>query len=436
MTPIRGVLSASLLCLAPWLALAQPLDALPEPLTLEYALSLADELHPEVLAVQADQARALAEREGVSASQAISADIEGRLRWVMPPAFLDEGRADDHRLGLVLRKPLHDFGRSEAARGAAEWAMRGGDYRHQLVLDTRRLRIMEAFFNVLLADMAYDRDMEGLAVAFIQLDRMRNRQELGQASDIVILELERNFEQARHQLSLSNNEQRATRARLANLLNRPGMLPSTLARPVLKHSDRQLPDLDSLFDVAAQNNPEILALQAQVVAMQQRVAAARAGAMPRLDGELEASHYTREQRSNDRWRAGVYLTVPIYSGGRVDAAVASERAGLYEAQAELEQARFALRQQLLDTVLQLQSLRLQYEQAMSEQRYRDLYLDRSRAIYEMEVRSDLGDAMVRLSEAQLALAQANYRLALTWEQLDLLLGKTSEAAALTASAGE
>jgi outer membrane protein TolC len=119
------------------------------------------------------------------------------------------------------------------------------------------------------------------------------------------------------------------------------------------------------------------------------------------------------------------LTVPLYTGGRVDAGVAAQRAKVYEAQANLEQARYQLRQQLLDSWLGLQALRLQRGQALSEQRYRDLYLDRSRAIYEMEVRSDLGDSMVRLSEAQLAVAETDYRIALAWEELDMLLGKSA-----------
>ncbi|MFU8837356.1 MAG: TolC family protein [Thiohalomonadaceae bacterium] len=423
MISLRGPLLGLCLCSLPLSALAESFEPFPEPLTLEYALSLAEQAHPEVLSIQAARTQAEAERAGALANNAISATVEGRLRWVGPASLFDEDSTDDHKLSLFLRKPLYDFGRSSANLNAAELSVQGGDYRYQVLLVQRRLHIMEAFFQVLLADMAYDRDMEGMAMAYIRFDRLRTRQELGQASDIEVLEAERSFEQARHQLSLSNGEQRARRARLANLLDRPGMLPSSLARPALDSLERKLPEFDGLFAEAVQNNPRILALEAQLSSAQQRMAAASAEGRPRLDGELEASHYTRELGSTDRWRAGVYLTVPIYSGGRVDAGVAAQRAKVYEAQAKLELARYQLRQQLLDSWLGLQALRLQRGQALSEQRYRDLYLDRSRANYEMEVRSDLGDSMVRLSEAQLAVAEANYRIELAWQELDLLLGK-------------
>lgn len=412
-----------LLCALPALLLASSPEPLPEPLSLEYALSLAGEAHPDILDIQAAQARAQSERDAASAKDAFSASVEGRLRWVGPRSIDDDSVADDHKLSLFLRKPLYDFGRSAAGLEAADFAMKGSALRRQSVIEQRRLRIMEAFFNVILADMAYDRDMEGMAMAFIRLDRLRNRQELGQASDIAVLELEREFELSRHQLAMSNGEQRASRARLANILNRPGMLPSTLSRPTLTHRQRSLPGFDGLYQEAVQNNPYILGLEAQVAAARQRVTTAQAEGKPRLDGEVEASHYTRELGSSDRWRAGVYLTVPLYTGGRIDAAVGAQRASLYEAEAALERARFELRQQLLENWLELQALALKYQQAVKEQEYRDLYLDRSRANYEMEVRSDLGDAMVRLSEAQLGTAQADYRLALAWEQLDILLGK-------------
>jgi hypothetical protein len=54
--------------------------------------------------------------------------------------------------------------------------------------------------------------------------------------------------------------------------------------------------------------------------------------------------------------------------------------------------------------------------------YRDLYLDRSRALYELEVKSDLGDAMTRVTEAQWLAAQVEFRLALTWARIDALTG--------------
>lgn len=398
-------------------------EPLPEPLTLDYALSLADADHPDLLNRKAAEASSVAALKSAEADNAVSVSIEGRARWVKPPSVADDQDVtDDHKLSLFVRKPLYDFGRSDARQQAAMQASQGSRQRYEAALLERRVEIMRAFFDVLLADMEYARDNEAMSIAYIALDRLRNRQELGQASDIAVLELEDEYQQSRTQLSLSENRQRASRARLANVLGRPGMLPSDLVRPSLDYHKRKLPEYDKLVAIALEQNPQILALESELAAAQQRVAAARAGGSPRLDGELEASEYSRELGSSDRLRAGVTLEIPLYTGGRVDAAVAKEQAEVYRLQASLDKARYDLRQQVLDLWLELQNLRLKRDRAYSQQDYRELYLDRSRANYEMEFKADLGDAMVRLSEAQLELAKNTYDYAIAWERLSSLTG--------------
>lgn len=403
--------------------LASAVEPLPEPLTLEYALSLTDTAHPELLLQQSARARSEAALDGAEADTAVSLSIEGRARWVQPPDIApDDQVSDDHKLSLLLRKPLYDFGQSSASYDAAVQTNLGAEQRYQNLLLQRRVTIMRAYFDVLLSDMEYARDNEALATAYIAFDRLRTRQELGQASDIAVAELESDYQQARVQLNLSETRQRASRARLANVLGRPGMLPSNVRRPQLDYSQRELPEYEKVLAQAMANNPLLKALQAELDAAQQRVAAARATGMPRLDAELEASEYSRELGSSDHWRAGINLSIPLYTGGRVDAAAAQQQAEVYRIQAALEQARYDLRQQVLDLWLALQTLKMKREKADTQQYYRELYLDQSRANYEMEFKSDLGDAMVRLSEAQLEYASNDYDFAIAWEQLQALAG--------------
>ena len=45
--------------------------------------------------------------------------------------------------------------------------------------------------------------------------------------------------------------------------------------------------------------------------------------------------------------------------------------------------------------------------------YRELYLDRSRALYELEVKTDLGDAMTEMSAVELDQARAEFEWIMT-----------------------
>lgn len=407
---------------------------LPNPLTLEYALSLVDAGHPSMLQARAAQLAAEARAQASEAQDDLGVSLEARARWVLPPSSVGDEAIDDHKGSIFVRKSLYDFGRSGSLQQATAQEALAQSERLQSTRDQHRLAIMRAYFDVLLADQENFRDNEAMAVSYITLDRLRTRQELGQSSDIEVLEQESLYQRVRSQVQQSEARQRLSRSLLANLLDRPGQLPADLVTPSFTHEARPLPNYDALLQLSQQRNVSLQALQLELQAAQQRVSAARSEKLPRLDAELEASSYTRELGSNDRWRAGVTLSVPIYNGSRIDAVVAQAQAELLRLQAELTRAQQELRQTLLQGWFELKRLALQRELAKSELDYRELYLDRSRANYEMEVTADLGDAMVRLSDAQLAMIRNDFDTALAWEQLLALSG--ADLATLEKLAGE
>ncbi|MGM0594785.1 MAG: TolC family protein [Pseudomonadota bacterium] len=432
--PHRWFLLALMLPLAGVRAEQEAPEPLPDPLTLEHALSLVDEMHPQLLAQQALQDRARAQAQQAESQMGLSVTLEGRARWVQPSdVATDQDVTDDHKLSLFVRKPLYDFGLSDARLEAARQSGLSTEQHYEMLLRERKVAIMQAYFDVLLADMQVDRDNEELAITYINLDKLQNRQEMGQASDVEVFELDSQYQDVRTRLNQNQNRQRATRQRLANLLNRPDMLPSNLQRPSLDYHKREQPEFEPLLEAALANSPRLKALGLEVAAARKQVEAARASGGPRLNGELEASSYSRELGSSDRWRAGVSLELPLYTGGRVDAAVAEQQTKVYELQARLDEARYGLRQELLDLWLELRNLDLQRQRAYARLDYRELYLDRSRTNYEMEFQADLGDAMVKLSEAQIDLAKNNYDYALVWEQL---LAMTGGVTALDAEDGD
>lgn len=407
---------------------AQPeADSLPQPLTLRHALSLADAPHPRLQQAEAEMDRARARLDAARAETGVEVTLEGRARWVDPSEVAPTDQHDDHKAAVVVRKRLYDFGLSEARRTAAEEGIQGRRWQYRDSRTRHRIRIMERFFDVLLADLEYARDNEAMAVAFVELDRLRDRHELGQISDLELLEMESDYQSTLRQRAASQARQRATRSRLALALNRPDALPAELAPPELPQLERTLPSYEELVQKALQDNPDLQALRAEVAAAGKSVEAARAGDRPRVDAVMEGAAYSRELGSRDDWRAGVEFEVPLYNGGRTSAAVAEAKAERYRLQGELAETEQQIRQAVLDLWLELETLRTRRQEVRAQRDYRELYLDRSRTIYEQEVKTDLGDSMVRLTEAQLAEARTDYRTALVWEQLDALTGGPPEA---------
>lgn len=396
---------------------------LPEPLTLEYALSLVNQSHPSIQSIKAGVYEAESEKLAADAETDTQIWFEGRLRYAEPMVDTTSELDDDHRMGILIDKTLYDFGRSGSRQEAANKTIESQHYLLLAQYQTRRIEVMRSYFGVVMADFEYTRYNEDMAVVYISLNKLREQFEAGQVSEIVLLEKEAAYQKVRRQRAQAENRQRITRSRLAYILNRPGQLPSTVSSPKnLPQLKRTLPDVELLQQQALERNNRVLALRAEIEATVKRISGVRANTNPVLKGLGEANSYSQNRSSYDRWRLELKLEVPLVTGNVNNAKVAREQARLYRLKAQLTDAEEQLRQQILEIWLKLDSLRIQQEEAQAQSDYRELYLDRSRALYEMEVKADLGDAMVRITDAERNLLKTDFEIVLAWETILMLTG--------------
>jgi outer membrane protein TolC len=396
---------------------------LPDILTLEYALSLADEAHPQLMLREADVRQAQAEQAIVDSDTDTEISLQGRLRYVQPPDSFSYLSHNDSNIGITISKQLYDFGLQDARMKAAQAEVAASQYAFLDARAQRRLVIMQRFFDVILADLQFNRYNEEMAVEYVSFDRLRKRKKAGEVSDYQVKKQEARYQQVRYLRVAAENEQRRTRALLAEALNHPGELPSELAKPDLGVLKRKIPDYDDMLALAMAHNYKLKALHDKLQAAQQQVAAARASDNPKLVGEVEAYDYARHLGGYDKYRAGISVKIPLFAGSHTDAQAARAQARLYNIKAQLQVTQSQIRQQLLDTWLDLQSLQARRQEMKTLRDYRDLNLDRSRTLYEMEVTADLGDAMVQITEAEYLSTQADYKMAEAWTRLDILTGQ-------------
>jgi outer membrane protein TolC len=396
---------------------------LPDPLTLDDALALA---RPDLPIIET----ALAERDASAADLAEARSLSGvrlsaigRLRAIEPSSVSDNSDNNDSSARLVLSKRLYDFGYSESLEESARLSGNGSDWRQVDARQKAHLEIMQSFLDVILADLQFARDNEAMAGAYVSVDRARDLHELNRISDVTLLELEAEYQDALQLRNESQALQRAARSQLAIAMGRPGDLAANLVRPPAPDTGLALPEYEDLLAEVMQGNPSLKARQADVKSAQAGVKAARAGHGPVISGELDASYYNRETNSTNPLGAGLVLEVPLLTGGARDAAVAEAWAELRSSQAQLAATEHALRQQVLGLWLRLGNLRNKLEALMVRGDYRELYLDRSRALYELEVKTDLGDAMTEMSAVRLDVAHAEFELMMTQAKLAALAGR-------------
>ena len=82
-----------------------------------------------------------------------------------------------------------------------------------------------------------------------------------------------------------------------------------------------------------------------------------------------------------------------------------------------------MRDRVLELLHDLEVNRAAELAAIAQEEYRDYYQDYSRALYELELRSDLGDAQAKAAAAMLESTRVRFHRALLWAGLDGLLGR-------------
>jgi len=396
-------------------------------LTLEKALASVEAMHPDLLAAQADRNAAVADRDIAASRTDTSINFEGILRSgavSTPPNNI----LPDNSVRLTARKTLYDFGRSSAAEQAGISELNAREADLITAKERRRLDVMSRYFDVLIADMQYTADNELMAVVYVSFDHGKDNFAAGKISSVDLAALESQYQDTLAKRTLSVQRQRITRALLANAMNRPGDLPGDLLEPKLEGNSRLLPEYDTLISIMLENNPRLLAQREMLAASQQRLASLRAENRPTLDAEIQAADYSRTALTRDNLSAGLILSWPLYQGNRADSRVAKEFAQLTKVQANSEKLKMDLTQSLLETYLEIVQLQSSGRSAALKQvEHRDLVLERSRGLYEMELKSNLGTSMTDTVEANLRVRRTEYQLALDFTRLEAMLGKPLEA---------
>ena len=402
------------------LACALSTAAVAERLTLDEALATVNAAHPDRRVAESELALSRADRDQAASRQDFSMFLDGSLRSGRRP----EGDWKPDNVGrIVARKPLLDFGRTDQAVAAADHEIAARQAALFNVENLRRIDIMARYFDVLLADQQYVVDNEFMTVAYLDWDKARERFELGIGSRPELLRLEAFYQDWRERRSASLQRMRSARQKLAHAIYRPDKLPTELVEPALKDNGRPVLEYDALLAWTMEKNPRVLALKAQAAAADARLAAVRAERNPTLDAEVVGGGYSRESITRDELSAGLVFTIPLYQGGRVDARVARELAQKERSTAELDKLKLDLADTLLATLQEIEWLRGSSRPAADKQiEYRDWALERARAEYELELKTNLGTSMAETQLAQLRRKQVEYRLALALARLEALSG--------------
>lgn len=315
------------------------------------------------------------------------------------------GSENTYNLGLSFALPLYTGGRLPAQRRAARAGRDIAEIGVTSAEASLRLEVTQAYFDAQLADQLVSIAQTQISQADEALRLAELGQRVGTQAEFDVLRAR----VARDNLVPQRVQAEANRDiaydRLRLLLDVPLDEPLALTTP-LSEVDRA-DGVISAEALAATRAP-VRQAEAGVRTQQAQVAIARSQRLPNLSLSSQYGLVAFPQdilpnrdQFRDNWTVTAAVQVPVFTGGRIRGEVLSARAGLTQAEAQLEQAREAA---LLDTrsaLAQLTAARatVQAVSATVEQ------AERAYQIAELRYREGLS-TLLELNETRLQLAQA------------------------------
>jgi outer membrane protein len=271
---------------------------------------------------------------------------------------------------------------------------------------------------------AHDRRLRALDS---ELDRVRQRFDVGKAAQVEVLRAEAALASARSdRVSFAAALDNAERE-LARLLDVP-VEETRVSRLVpLEDQDRTPPDREALSRAGIEASPAVRQAREQIAAAEAAIALAESAFRPELRAVANLNDFgSSEGHAATEWNAGFQLTVPLFDGGatrqRVARAEANRRAAaeqlrLAEAQVrdEVDQAAAAA----VEAQGRAESLEKAVERFTEVVRVQKLLLDNGAGTQTdyLNAEADLLAAQANLAEAEHAAALARVDLARATGQL-------------------
>jgi outer membrane protein len=426
---------AALFAVALFAAAAAPgrgQDTLPAgPLKLDDARRWALAHHPDVLAADF---QAGAAQQGVRearsyffpqvAATAVAAAAGDATRIAAPGALNNPSVFQRESNGLVASQLITDFGRTSSLTASSRFQAQSAN---ELARETRArvvLGVDDAFFGVLGAQARLRVAEKTVESRQLLLDRVKALAEAKLKSSLDVSFAEVGLGEAT--LLRLRAQDRVDGAR-AQLLAALGLRQGTTLEPLAEPLGPPPPeDAAQLVDRALTSRPELLALRAQREAADKLAAAERAARYPVLSalGAVGFSPY-RDDRLEDTYAtAGVILSVPVFTGGRLSARAqeAGLRASALQQGLSLEEIRLQrdVRIAWLDARTAYRAIDV--TQALLDSANRALELADTR--YQLGASSivELSQAQLQQTEAELANANARYDYLVKRSLLDFQVG--------------
>ncbi|MFO1204428.1 MAG: TolC family outer membrane protein [Burkholderiales bacterium] len=336
-------------------------------------------------------------------------------------------------IGLNLSQPLfrmqnfvqYQQSRTQLTQSEAQFSLSSQD----LIL-----RVAQAYFDVLLAEVNLEVNEAQKRAIAQQLEQAKRNFEVGTATVVDTYEAQARYDLVVSQGIALQNDLAVKRDALERIIARPA--------PVLQRPPRGLQidppkpnSIDAWVSEAYETSLDVRLADAALTLARQQVELQRAGHYPTLDAVASVGYSDNSigQIASQGFRgnitsAGVQLAIPIYQGGAIESRVRQAVAAQEKARQDLETARRVVAQSTRQAFLGLNSGIAQTEALRTAVVSTQAQVDSTKLGQEVGVRTevDVLNAQQLLFSAQRDLAQAVFNTVINLFRLKAAVGQLTE----------
>ncbi|MBC8493984.1 MAG: TolC family protein [Candidatus Thioglobus sp.] len=291
----------------------------------------------------------------------------------------------------------------------------------------KHIDIMRGFFDVVLADMAYETALEKLAMSAIREGRVKDDYDIGHASEVALLEKQTNTQLSQIERLKAESIQIQSRAILAQLLDLDyDQRPDDVIKPSYSHLFKKPLAEFEVYQAKLGNNLKLKQLQQSLLALNTQISQEKDNLGIVLSSNARLGDQAYQQDKNGHWRVGLNLSMPFGSDAKQANKITNLQIKAKQLKLDIKQHQHTIQAQALEYYFTLKSLEQIQKALLIELDYRDLYLEKARADYEMEIKSDIGNAMTNYTNSERKLAENEFNYVITLKQLHHLIGGNYE----------
>lgn len=411
---------------------ARAKDIEPSTLTLAEAVRLALETHPRLdqshqraLTAQAqrDQAGAALLPQIQSALNSTSGSARSNTSF-QSGAIIQNRNSDQATAGILLNQLIYDFGRSSYRIQAKAFSAEAREFEIQADRAVTVFTVERAYFEALkqvqlmkIAEQTVkERSLIKDLVAALYQREKRSKLELS------LVEVELKNAQMLH--LQSRNDYKVAVQTLRNAIGLEGSGEFILEDP--GRAETALTSLDQLVAEAVQHRPELEAMRRQVKSSVAALTSAKRQALPSINASVSTGESAISDL-NGRWWYGAFgsISVPLYTGGRIESEIREAQALHNETQARAREVAQEIELQVVAAYHPHETLKEKVGVALEQAATARIALDLARERLRLGLGSivEVTQAEVAFTSAETALAIAHYDVLTAKAALDYATGR-------------